>query len=582
MMTKIFSWLWVLVVAYLAACNMAQSWVDHYPQAAPATKSVPVPVPAQKPSPDVTPKPNTKADDKLLASRAAVISRIEKTLHLSFLKFDHGTLVFAPAPNAPPLASDDMLDRKLDLLNTCLRESEAKRLEIERPGEHYYYVVSVYHPRRFSTGGLVDYYCVLDSIARTVPEPHIGSAARSAAFIFLDQIIKVLQDISRIAPEDEQNKLNLLVAIEARDRDRAMAQYGKDLIGWPTAISHAAADQNINKTRQVSPQSWFATRMQLSSLERANRIAERNRLEEQAAHEGMYYYTPLMDCYSWILIVAGIVVIAKTRKQLRAADLALPRTVKFCAPKIMVAFSFWGFVGAVFLTVIVDGFVWMYLNNCMPQRLYPFAFALTNPGWRLLREICGFYSIFGTYIALAMVMMVKGRGGKISHLLRFWPERDSYGWKDAITLGVVAAFVILIIESPWVWVFSWLGWNGDESFTSTLIAAGWLVGYFAKELAMVVILGPITEEIVFRGLGFYVLRQKWGWFAAAFVTSTVFALMHYDFEPPAMASRFIFGMVACYVYERSRTLVAPVMAHIVNNLISTSFNVLFWTCWFAR
>jgi len=62
----------------------------------------------------------------------------------------------------------------------------------------------------------------------------------------------------------------------------------------------------------------------------------------------------------------------------------------------------------------------------------------------------------------------------------------------------------------------------------------------------------------------------------------VFALMHYDFEPPAMASRFIFGMVACYVYERSRTLVAPVVAHIVNNLISTSFNVLFWTCWFAR
>ena len=439
MITKIVSCFWVLLLAYVAACNMGLSWLDHYPLTAPELIAA-----MPKPSGDVT--PDTKADAKLLASRAAVISRIEKALHLTFIKIDRDTLVFAPAPNAPPLPSDEMLDRKLDLLNTCLRESKAKRLEIERPGEHYFYVVSVYHPKRFSTGGLIDYYCLWDSIARTVPEPHISSAARSVAFVFLDQIIKILKDISQIAPDDEQNKLNLLVAIEVRDRDRAMAQYGKDLIGWPTAISYAAAEQNINKTKQVSPQNWFTTRMQRSSLERANRIAERNRLEEQAAHEGMYYYTPLMDCYSWILIVVGIVVIAKTRKQLTAADLALPRTVKFCAPKIMVAFSFWGFVGAVFLTLIIDALIWMYLNNCLPQNMYSFAFTLTYPGWRLVREITGFFSIFGTYVALAMVMMVKGRGGKISHLLRFWPERDSYGWKDAVTMGVVAAFAVLIIE----------------------------------------------------------------------------------------------------------------------------------------
>jgi hypothetical protein len=77
---------------------------------------------------------------------------------------------------------------------------------------------------------------------------------------------------------------------------------------------------------------------------------------------------------------------------------------------------------------------------------------------------------------------------------------------------------------------------------------------------------PIAEEFFFRGLLYTAIRDRFGfWFAAA-VSSTLFGFIHAGIYnvPPIIFLGFVFA----YIYERTRTLVAPIVAHAIYNTIS--------------
>lgn len=97
--------------------------------------------------------------------------------------------------------------------------------------------------------------------------------------------------------------------------------------------------------------------------------------------------------------------------------------------------------------------------------------------------------------------------------------------------------------------FTWLG------FIVTLVGAGILV--------------PISEELFFRGALFTWFRQRYNFTAALWASSILFALGHID-TLGVVASSFVLGVVNAWVYERSKTLWAPIVMHITTN----SFAVL--------
>lgn len=77
---------------------------------------------------------------------------------------------------------------------------------------------------------------------------------------------------------------------------------------------------------------------------------------------------------------------------------------------------------------------------------------------------------------------------------------------------------------------------------------------------VVVVLGPILEEVLFRG---FLLNRIWtklgpGW--ATFISSLLFAALHVD---PIGA--FIFGIIAALIYMRTGSLAGPILIHIANN-----------------
>lgn len=85
---------------------------------------------------------------------------------------------------------------------------------------------------------------------------------------------------------------------------------------------------------------------------------------------------------------------------------------------------------------------------------------------------------------------------------------------------------------------------------------GWL-------LVLVAVVGPIAEEVFFRGLVYRWLRVRWGVLRALFFSALLFALLHTD--AVAFVPIFALGLLFGWVYEQTGTLVAPVAIHILHN-----------------
>jgi membrane protease YdiL (CAAX protease family) len=81
-------------------------------------------------------------------------------------------------------------------------------------------------------------------------------------------------------------------------------------------------------------------------------------------------------------------------------------------------------------------------------------------------------------------------------------------------------------------------------------------------LPLAVIAAPIFEEFIFRGLIFGGLRRSFGVWPAVLASAAVFAIVHPTFS---IAPVFVMGVCAALVYERTRSLLAPMLVHAVYN-----------------
>ena len=82
-------------------------------------------------------------------------------------------------------------------------------------------------------------------------------------------------------------------------------------------------------------------------------------------------------------------------------------------------------------------------------------------------------------------------------------------------------------------------------------------------ISSIVIIAPVFEEFVFRGLLLHRWRKKWNLKKAAVVSSVLFGLLHFD---PIGATAF--GLAMCYLYVKSGSLWLPIICHMLNNLIA--------------
>lgn len=92
---------------------------------------------------------------------------------------------------------------------------------------------------------------------------------------------------------------------------------------------------------------------------------------------------------------------------------------------------------------------------------------------------------------------------------------------------------------------------------------------YALFALIVVVLGPVIEELVFRGLIQTHVRAKLGPALGIAISGALFGLLHGG-PPPYAASLVFTGIVLGILREKTGGVTVPIAAHIVHNTLATA------------
>ncbi len=112
--------------------------------------------------------------------------------------------------------------------------------------------------------------------------------------------------------------------------------------------------------------------------------------------------------------------------------------------------------------------------------------------------------------------------------------------------------------------------TGRDGLPEQLILDEALAGGLRTALAVLaaVVLAPIAEELLFRGLLYRALRRRRGVVGAALASSLVFSVVHLDVavtQPLALVGLVLVGCVLALALERTGGLLVPIAAHAAYN-----------------
>jgi membrane protease YdiL (CAAX protease family) len=97
---------------------------------------------------------------------------------------------------------------------------------------------------------------------------------------------------------------------------------------------------------------------------------------------------------------------------------------------------------------------------------------------------------------------------------------------------------------------------------------GFEIKYLLRDLAYMLLFVGVAEEFLFRGLIQQDLTEAFGWKWGLFTASALFAVMHLTWRSiPELGFVFFAGLILGGLYLRTKSLVAPVVAHGVNNVM---------------
>lgn len=128
-------------------------------------------------------------------------------------------------------------------------------------------------------------------------------------------------------------------------------------------------------------------------------------------------------------------------------------------------------------------------------------------------------------------------------------------------VGVSLGFCWLVGQASSAWLYSLVGSPGFDQHAATKAGAP-----VALLLLVVLLLAPMGEEMLMRGIAYTRLRRHLPPLAAALATSAVFSLLHLNLVQ--IVATLPLGLLLAAVYEQTGRLVPVIGLHIVFNLLS--------------
>lgn len=186
-----------------------------------------------------------------------------------------------------------------------------------------------------------------------------------------------------------------------------------------------------------------------------------------------------------------------------------------------------------------------------------------KPGAVTVGSLQASLALYAAIVLLAVGFLVF-RNNNPADVFGLAPEE---GWGRI----AVAALGGLLLALPAVYGGQFLGYqlSGPDSQAQPIVQ--FLVENKTLDARLMVVLvggiaAPLTEEVIFRGCLYGLLRQWWGRLAALAASSLVFALIHGHLA--SLPALFLLAAALVLIYEATGTLWAPIAAHALFNGIN--------------
>lgn len=144
--------------------------------------------------------------------------------------------------------------------------------------------------------------------------------------------------------------------------------------------------------------------------------------------------------------------------------------------------------------------------------------------------------------------------------------RSKEEWSP-VSPSYLALSVVSILSVIWIldWILSFVHIPDWLESTFDIMQSGW-VG-----IVCISILGPILEELLFRGAATRALLKKYTPGKAIFISALIFGVFHIN--PVQVIGAFFIGLLLAWIYYRSGSLIPCILIHIVNNSLSTYLSI---------
>jgi membrane protease YdiL (CAAX protease family) len=214
--------------------------------------------------------------------------------------------------------------------------------------------------------------------------------------------------------------------------------------------------------------------------------------------------------------------------------------------------------------------------------------------WLYRHNVEVFHHQVWLFVALATLFQILTGLAALAVMRRVLPQADNHlRWPPgqthaglAVAIGVAMGLIMLVADY-WPQLLAHTAPDGGYDMSSTVAVSGWLGVMLAA--------GP-NEEIIFRGLLVGLLavlvpgRLRIGRLdlpVAAYVVALLFGLAHYDsfLHNPlhlAIAQQiyaFAWGLTYVWLMERSRSLLAPMIAHGLGDAVEVGAVMMLMAAW---
>lgn len=176
-------------------------------------------------------------------------------------------------------------------------------------------------------------------------------------------------------------------------------------------------------------------------------------------------------------------------------------------------------------------------------------------------------------LALAVLLLALRATGRLTWRL-LGPTRTR--WRHVgVGLGVGLGGYVLVVA----WAVLWTAVVGEPAPTEQMLLddLGTSRAVVVATYLAVVVLAPLVEEVVFRGVLFQAARRRLGLAGGVLLSAGVFTLVHVELLQPLQAASlgalFLLGAWLAVMFHRTGTLLVPVLGHAVFNAINLTLAV---------